>query len=398
MCLVLRLYAKSRKVPPYVLVVSAFTSYRIHSIYMLRLFNDPVAILLLYASLNLFLDNRWTWGSICFSLAVGVKMNILLFAPALLLFYLANLGMGPTIRQLFICGAIQLLIALPFLSHPMEYLRGSFDLGRIFEHKWTVNYRFLSREVFEQREFHLALLGLHLLLLLIFAKPTWTFFKSYLRLREVQQHILPEIMRKKREEQNKANTDWKKSVKKSKSIKSQEQEAQEGEEELTAEQKSFLKEFERGLKRSTGQKASAAPVKEPKSEKFDIYFEPCTQLALLPFFLCNFIGVACARSLHYQFYIWYFHSLPYLVWSTSYSLGVRFLILGIIEYCWNTYPSTNYSSAALHLCHLVLLVGVARHVFQIMKLNESIKQQNRQQQQQEIPLQNAQPNMTKKNQ
>ncbi|EDW58723.1 lethal(2)neighbour of Tid protein [Drosophila virilis] len=389
MCLVLRLYTKSRKVPPYVLVLSAFTSYRIHSIYVLRLFNDPVAILLLYAALNLFLDQRWTLGSICYSLAVGVKMNILLFAPALLLFYLANLGVLRTLVQLTICAVLQLFIGAPFLrTHPMEYLRGSFDLGRIFEHKWTVNYRFLSKELFEQREFHLVLLALHLLLLLCFAKPTWTFFRSYLRLREVQQQIVPQILHKNREQQNQAKIQ----AKKSKQLVEQQQE--EEDEQLSAEQKSFLKAFERSLQQSTGQK-SLEPHLNQKQEQYDIYFEPCTQLALLPFFLCNFIGVACARSLHYQFYIWYFHSLPYLVWSTPYSLGVRYLILGIIEYCWNTYPSTMESSIALHLCHLILLVGVGRHVYRILRLNATVKQQQRQEQ---STLQNGQPKTSKKSQ
>ena len=31
-------------------------------------------------------------------------------------------------------------------------------------------------------------------------------------------------------------------------------------------------------------------------------------------------------------------------------------MLGVIELCWNTYPSTPLSSAALHACHLILLV------------------------------------------
>ncbi|SPP72972.1 lethal(2)neighbour of tid protein 2 [Drosophila guanche] len=373
MFLVLRLYSKSRKVPPYVLVLSAFTSYRIHSIYVLRLFNDPVAVLLLYAALNLFMDRRWTWGSIFFSLAVGVKMNILLFAPALLLFYLANLGVLKTVLQLSVCGVIQLLLGAPFLlSHPVEYLRGSFDLGRIFEHKWTVNYRFLSREFFENRTFHLSLLGLHLLLLLAFAKPTWTFFQSYVRLRSVQEQLQPQLAKKNSEVQ--AQKRAKKEAKKQ----------QQDTEELSSEQKSFLKAFEKSLQKCAGGTAAptASPVAPPKpeSERYDIHFDRCTQLALLPFFLCNFIGVACARSLHYQFYVWYFHSLPYLVWSTNYSLGVRYLILGIIEYCWNSYPSTQLSSAALHLCHLVLLLGVARQIYQTMRINAAVKQQQLQQQ------------------
>ncbi|EDW85598.1 uncharacterized protein Dwil_GK23169 [Drosophila willistoni] len=359
MCLVLRLYAKSRKVPPYVLVLSAFTSYRIHSIYVLRLFNDPIAILLLYAALNLFVDRRWSWGSLIFSVAVGVKMNILLFAPALLLFYLANLGVIRTLMQLAICGGVQLILGAPFLmTYPLEYLHGSFDLGRIFEHKWTVNYRFLPKDIFEWRTFHMTLLGAHLILLLIFAKPAWTYFQSYVRLRLVQKHVEPQIAQKNREQ------------KKPKKI---EKEVQE-EEKLSHQQKSFLKAFEKTLQKSAGG-GNAPTLKDSTPQPYDIHFDQCTQLALLPFFLCNFIGIMCARSLHYQFYVWYFHTLPYLVWSTPYSLGVRYLILGIIEYCWNTYPSTNVSSAALHLCHLLLLAGVSRQIYQTLRLNSVVKQQ-----------------------
>ena len=35
-----------------------------------RLFNDPVAMILLYAAINLFIDDHWSLGSFCFSLAV----------------------------------------------------------------------------------------------------------------------------------------------------------------------------------------------------------------------------------------------------------------------------------------------------------------------------------------
>lgn len=348
--------------PPYVLVLSAFTSYRIHSIYVLRLFNDPVAVLLLYASLNLFLDRRWSLGSAFFSLAVGVKMNILLYAPALFLFYLANLGVVKTFVQLLICGVIQVLLGAPFLlTHPVEYLRGSFDLGRIFEHKWTVNYRFLTREFFENRSFHLSLLGLHLLLLLVFAKPTWTFFQSYVRLRRVEDQLQPQIAQKNREV---------KTQKKSKKV-----EKEPEQEKFSNEQKSFLKAFEKSLQKAAGPKATPTPPNRSEPERYGIHFDRCTQLALLPFFLSNLVGVACARSLHYQFYVWYFHSLPYLAWSTPYSLGVKCLILGLIEYCWNTYPSTYFSSGALHFSHLLLLGGVARQLFQTMRLNNVVKQE-----------------------
>ena len=34
---------------------------------------------------------------------------------------------------------------------------------------------------------------------------------------------------------------------------------------------------------------------------------------------------------------------------------IRLLILGLLEMCWNTYPSTVASSLTMHACHVVIL-------------------------------------------
>ena len=86
------------------------------------------------------------------------------------------------------------------------------------------------------------------------------------------------------------------------------------------------------------------------------------QLLLLPLFMANFIGMAFARSLHYQFYVWYFHQLHYLLWCTALPVKYKLLVLGIIEICWNTYPSTGWSSGWLHACHLVILFSLFSYV------------------------------------
>jgi len=278
LALVFRILVKTNKLPPYMYAMISLTSYRIHSIFVLRLFNDPVAVLLVYLAFNLFIDDYWSLGSLVFSLAVSVKMNILLYAPALLIAYITVLGYTHTIIQLTICAGFQLVVGLPFLlNYPKEYIIGAFNLGRVFMYKWTVNYRFLPEELFVSRSFHLILLVLHITVLLVVSRYMWKFLVSYGKLRNLDITAVP-------------------------------------------------------------------------------------QLLMLPLFLSNFIGIMFARSLHYQFYVWYYHTLHYLCWCTGYSTVVRLLLLGLIEMCWNTYPSTVYSSAGLHCCHLVLLIGVVRNM------------------------------------
>lgn len=358
--LVLRLYSKSRRIPPYVVVLSVFTSYRIHSIYSLRLFNDPIAMLLLYAALNLFMDRKWHIGSFMFSVAVGVKMNILLFSPAILMLYIINLGYLQTIIQLAICGITQILIGLPFLlTYPFAYIKGSFDFGRVFEHKWTVNYRFLPREIFESKPFHLSLLIIHVLLLFTVLKPCIIFFKNYARLRILQKQFQPQIAAENREIEELVRQKMKRPKPK----------VPEQDDELSEEQQKFIKSFEKGMKdKFRNTKSEPEPAVEEDPKKIKIHFDQCVQLALLPIFLTNFIGVICARSLHYQFYVWYFHSLPYLSWFTDYHSSFKILLLFLIEFCWNQYPSTIFSSVLLHFCHITLLVGVIRKLYRETRL------------------------------
>ena len=295
--LVFRIYERTKKVPPYVLIMIFSTSYRIHSIFVLRLFNDPVAMVLLFASINAFLDKRWHLGSILYSLAVSVKMNILLFAPALLIAYLCNLGIPRTIEQLFICAFIQFILGLPFLkANPIAYIKGAFNLGRIFEFKWTVNWRFLPEDLFVNPYFHVTLLALHLLTLIYFAPKWWRYLSSYSKLTKVQEELRPQF-----------------------------------------------------------------------DKKNSIDMSTTSQLFILPMFAANFIGLTFSRSLHYQFYIWYYHTLPYIAWCCDFKTATRLVILGFIELCWNTYPSTLFSSATLHLCHLALLYGLYKNISKSVK-------------------------------
>ena len=198
---------KAEKYPPYLLVFLGLTGYRTHSIYVLRLFNDPVAMLLLYLAVLLLLQHRWTYGCALYryiwstilvyreytytgvkhihlsssspSLAVSVKMNVLLFAPGMLVLLLLVLGWYGTLPRLVLCAFIQLLLAAPFLwTNPITYLKGAFNLGRQFMFLWTVNWRLLPEWVFLHRAFHVLLLVLHLAVLAIFTVKYWTKYIS----------------------------------------------------------------------------------------------------------------------------------------------------------------------------------------------------------------------------
>jgi len=152
-------------------------SKRVHSIFMLRLFNDAPAMILLYVSVFYFMKSRWKIGCVFFSLGVSIKMNVLLFAPGLLLLLLqANETLSDTFVCLSICASIQLILGAPFLlTYPVSYLKKAFEFDRVFFYKWTVNWKFLSEDVFVSKPLSVILLILHLLSLIGFA---WKWLKE----------------------------------------------------------------------------------------------------------------------------------------------------------------------------------------------------------------------------
>lgn len=60
----------------------------------------------------------------------------------------------------------------------------------------------------------------------------------------------------------------------------------------------------------------------------------------------------------FQFHLqWCFNHLSFLKPILP-LCNCRVLILGLLELCWNIYPSTVESSSILHLCHAVMLLAL----------------------------------------
>ncbi|CAF0932340.1 unnamed protein product [Adineta ricciae] len=268
------IYNRNAKIPPYAYIFMCLLAYRIHSIFVLRLFNDPIAMTFLYISIVLLLRRQWTLGCILYSVAVSIKMNILLMAPALFIILLLSIGFRATVKNILYCALLQFAFALPFLlSNPTAYLMRSFDLGRQFFYIWTVNWRLIPEHIFLNRYFHLSLLAFHILILLYVCRYQWL-----------------------------------------KSIKT---------------------------------------FNDLLNYHKNYYLSDDAIITLM--FYANFIGICFCRSLHYQFYVWYYHMLYHLLWSTNSKAMFNLLIVGLIEFSWNTYPSTVMSSLILHVCHGYIL-------------------------------------------
>eukprot|EP00742_Colponemidia_sp_Colp-10_P006022 GILJ01006446.1.p1 GENE.GILJ01006446.1~~GILJ01006446.1.p1 ORF type:complete len:423 (-),score=36.81 GILJ01006446.1:169-1437(-) len=271
--LLLHLYRRGRTIPVKAYFLLSL-SRRVHSIFVLGFFNDCFAMSFLYLSIYFMLQDSWMVGCVWFSMAVSIKMNVLLFAPGLLLLLLQRYPPRQVVLCLAICASIQLALASPFLLvNPLGYLSKAFDLGRVFLLEWSVNWKFLPESLFQSKAFASLLLFSHILVVCCFAKARW----------------------------------WRKD-----------------------------RFAEAGNQTMRTRNLSAEHI-------LSVLFES------------NFIGIVFARSLHYQFLVWYFHTLPFLLWSVDIRGVYRLLWIVVVEVVWNVHHSTAWSALCLQAAHAILL-------------------------------------------
>ncbi|ODV89292.1 glycosyltransferase family 58 protein [Tortispora caseinolytica NRRL Y-17796] len=154
---------------PFYLFPLLVLSKRLHSIYLLRMFNDCINVLFMQLTVLLLQRRSWDNSVVAFALAVSVKMNALLYAPAIALIYAYELSFTRCVSLGAKFIAIQTLIAIPFLAENWQgYFHQAFDFSRVFLYKWTVNWRFISEQTFLSKNFALALLVVHVSMLTLY--------------------------------------------------------------------------------------------------------------------------------------------------------------------------------------------------------------------------------------
>ncbi|ODV86405.1 glycosyltransferase family 58 protein [[Candida] arabinofermentans NRRL YB-2248] len=311
-------------VKPYILYLIC-ASKRLHSIYVLRLFNDcfttffMVATILVLQQASLYKKSNGLLSYILtllsadlFSVGISIKMNALLYIPAYLVvtYFLCDENLLKLVPILLFGIGVQIGMNWTFLSQGDEirdhFIAGAFDFNRKFMFQWTVNWKFLTEDVFQSDLFHKGLLASHVTVLALFLFYRW---------------LSPNVTGK--------------SVGK------------------------FLKD---SLKFWS---STIHPSNVILSESNGTLFVALTMMT------CNLIGVLFARSLHYQFLAWYLYSLPLLLKFTNLPGYVNVILFGLHEYCWNKYPTDAISSGLLvSILSVVLLMNFKNDVFASGEANE----------------------------
>jgi alpha-1,3-mannosyltransferase len=97
---------RAAKVPPYIFPILSLSK-RMHSIFMLRLFNDCWAVFFLFAAIFFWQRKLWTLGTLTYSIGLGVKMILLLPLPAIGLVLWQGMGRDRAFYQAQSIGQVQ---------------------------------------------------------------------------------------------------------------------------------------------------------------------------------------------------------------------------------------------------------------------------------------------------
>ncbi|KAL8822727.1 MAG: hypothetical protein Q9191_006540 [Dirinaria sp. TL-2023a] len=136
---------RQAKAPPYIFPLLVLSK-RMHSLFMLRLFNDCFAVGALFLAIYAYQKRIWTIGSFAYSFGVAIKMSLLLAAPGVGIMLLQALPFRRAVNAAFLMAQVQFTMALPFLpAGAKAYISRAFQFTRQFLFKWTVNWSHWTR-------------------------------------------------------------------------------------------------------------------------------------------------------------------------------------------------------------------------------------------------------------
>lgn len=93
-----------------------------------------------------------------------------------------------------------------------------------------------------------------------------------------------------------------------------------------------------------------------QAEEIRIARRVTPEFVLTAILSCLVIGCLCARSLHYQFFVYIAWSVPFLLWRSGMHPVFVYAICFAQEWAWNVYPSTDASSMVVVGC-LAITIG-----------------------------------------
>jgi alpha-1,3-mannosyltransferase len=300
---------------------------RMRHVFVLGLFNDAVCVCVLVLAMCCLVRRQWLIGCLLYSFSVSIKMNILLYAPGLAVLLLHYTGPRRTAGYIAACGILQIAIAWPFLaSHPYEYLAGAFNLGRQFDQHWSANFHFLPRNIFASKAFAAGLLTVTIVCWLWMRAKACGLPRAPIEgMRRIVLHGVPCTVEPVVDEQRHLHVG-------------------------RHPQSPF-----RGPVVFVRTDNAKALEKIVSASSITDLIERHVALVMCA---SNIVGVIFARSLHYQFFAWYWHCV--LLHAVSSRVpGVLWPLWGYwIMFAWEIHPPADWSSRAITLSHALLLCSL----------------------------------------
>lgn len=286
------------EVPPWCSALACFSK-RLHSIYVLRLFNDCFTTLFVTLTCTCFIicatkfandvNRRYIGaivGSIFYSMAVSIKMNAMLYLPGVLLsIYILNEGqLLRSLACVMIIIVWQVLVGYQFIfAEAVSYFQCAFNFGRQFTYQWSINWQFIPEAGFQSKIFHQTLLASHMV-------QIFTLVLS----------VYPNAI-----------------------------------------------------------KDLCYSIVHPQFKTLQSQ-SSMNILEIVPYvlFVSNYVGILFSRSLHYQFLTWYHWTIPILMYWSKLPWYLGCMWYGIHEYCWNSYPPNSRASTLLFCLNISMLALV----------------------------------------